>query len=367
LLTSIKTKLKLTKDQEVLMAKHAGIARFTFNWGLRMWSVLYKEGYKPNAYFLKKFFNNHVKPDYPWIQEKGICQKVTQYAFDHLGKAFKNFFEGRAKYPNFKKKGRHDSFTIDASGRPAIVGGTRLKLPAIGWVSTYEGLPHTTTKAFTISSVAGQWYVSLSYEIQPTLTPKSRDYVGVDLGVKALATLSSGIVFVNPKALRKAHKKLGRLQRQLCRKVKGSNRYNRQKLRIAKAHQRVKNIRSDATHKATTYICKNHAVVAIEDLNTSGMMANHKLAGAVADANFFEFRRQLEYKAQRYRSVVVLVDRWHPSTQLCSHCGEKQQMLLCDRIFECNACGMTADRDFNASTNLENYARKAIPSLDVDG
>ncbi len=367
MLTSLKTKLKLTDDQAVLMAKHAGIARFTFNWGLGIWTALCKDGFKPNAFALKKFFNNHLKPVYPWIKEKGICQKVTQYAFEHLGKAFKNFFEGRASYPKFKKKGRHDSFTIDASGRPIAVGGTRLKLPTIGWVSTYEGLPHVKTKAFTIARVAGSWYISFTYEIEPEVTPKSRDFVGVDLGVKELATLSSGVVISNPKALRKACKQLARLQRQLQRKEKGSNRYNRQKLRLAKAHQRVKNIRRDATHKATTYICKNHAVVAIEDLNASGLMANHKLAGAVADANFYEFRRQIEYKAQRYGSSVVLVERWYPSTQLCSSCSEKQPMSLSARVYECSSCGFRADRDFNASVNLENYARQAVPSLDTEG
>ena len=367
MLTSLKTKLKLTDAQAVLMAKHAGIARFTFNWGLGIWIALYSEGLKPNALVLKKFSNNHVKPVYPWIKEKGICQKVTQYAFDHLGTAFLNFFSGRTSYPKFKKKGRHDSFTIDASGRPIPVGGTRLKLPTIGWVSTYEGLPHVTTKAFTISQEAGSWSIGFSYEIEPEVTPKSRDFVGVDLGVKQLAVLSSGVVMANPKALRKAHQQLARMQRQLRRSHPGSKRYHRQKLRLASAHQRVKNIRRDATHKATTYICKNRAVVAIEDLNVSGMMANHKLARAVADANFYEFRRQIEYKARRYGSSVVIVERWYPSTKLCSGCGEQQPMSLSDRVYECSACGLRADRDFNASMNLENSARMAKPRLDTEG
>lgn len=365
--TALKTKLKLTDTQAVLMAKHAGIARFTFNWGLATWRTLYCEGLKPNSLVLKKFFNNHVKPVYPWMKEPGICQKVTQYAFEHLGRAFGSFFSGKTGNPKFKKKGQHDSFTIDSSGRPIPVGGSRLKLPTIGWVSTYEGLPHVTTKKFTISQEAGNWYISFTYEIEPKVTPKSIDFVGVDLGVKQLATLSSGLVIANPQALRKARQKLARLQRQLQRKLHGSQRYQRQKLRLAAAHQRVKNIRLDATHKATTYICKNHAVVAIEDLNVSGMMANHKLAGAVADANFSEFRRQIEYKAQRYGSCVVLVSRWYPSTQLCSNCGQQQPMSLNARVYECSACGFVADRDFNAAVNLAQYARGAKPSLDTEG
>ncbi len=365
--TSIKTRLKLTHQQQILMAKHAGIARYTYNWGLAIWSSLYKDGYKPNAFLLKKFFNNYVKNENPWFKEKGICQKVTEFSFDALGKAFKNFFSGRADYPKFKKKGLNDSFTINAGGKPVNVGGTSLKLPTIGWVKTYEGLPHTTTKTFTISRQAGKWYISFSYEVEPKITPKSRDYVGVDLGIKNLAVLSSGVGFTNPKALKRYSRRLARLQRQLQRKVKGSNRYSRQKQRIALVYQRICNIRRDATHKATTYICKNHAVVAIEDLFASGMMANHKLAGAVADANFYEFRRQIEYKASRYGSTVVLVDRWYPSTQVCSTCGHKQPMNLKVRSFDCGACGFKVDRDFNASVNLEKYARKVKPCLDVDG
>ena len=120
------------------MAKHAGIARFTYNWGLATWQDLYNNGLKPNKYLLKKFFNNHVKPELTWIKEKGICQKITQYAFDNLGESFQRFFKGQSKYPNFKKKGKNDSFTIDNGGKPIPVGGTSIKLPTIGWVKFYE-------------------------------------------------------------------------------------------------------------------------------------------------------------------------------------------------------------------------------------
>lgn len=342
------------------MSKHAGISRFTYNWGLATWNALYNEGYKPNHLMLKKFFNNEVKPVIPWLKEKGICQKITEFAFENLGKAFQRFFDKKASYPRFKRKGRHNSFTINSGGKPMAVGGTSLKLPTIGRVSTYEGLPHTTTKSFTLSQKAGDWYISFSYEIESEITEKQHDYVGVDLGIKTLATITTGVVFVNPKALKQAQSKLNRLQRQLQQKVKGSNRRNRQKLRIAKAHRRVTNIRSDATHKATSFICKNHAVVAIEDLNSSGMMHNHKLAAAVGDANFSEFSRQIEYKATRYGSKVVLVDRWYPSTQLCSNCGFKQPMKLSDRVYSCQECGYTTDRDLNAARNLKKYARMAF-------
>ena len=350
-----------------MMSKHAGISRFTYNWGLATWQALYREGYQPNHLILKKFFNNQVKPSLPWIKEKGICQKITEFAFNNLGKAFKNFFAKRAEYPKFKKKGKNDSFTINASGKPINIGGKRIKLPTIGWVSTYEVLPHTTTTTLTISRIAGDWYISFSYQIESEITQKQYDYVGVDLGIKTLATLSTGVIFINPKALRKAQKKLTRLQRQLSRKVRGSNRYQKQKLRVSKLHRRIRNIRQDATHKATTFICKNHAVVALEDLNTSGMLKNHKLAGAISDANFYEFRRQVEYKVIRYGGTVIKVDRFYPSTKTCSNCGEIQEISLSERVYMCKKCRYTHDRDFNASQNLEKYARLAKPCLDVKG
>ncbi|MCC3451705.1 MAG: transposase, partial [Microcoleus sp. PH2017_39_LGB_O_B] len=181
------------------MSKHAGIARFTYNWGLATWSNLYKDGLKPNKYLLKKFFNNHVKPEFTWIKEAGICQKITQYAFDNLGDSFSLFFSKKAGYPKFKKKGHHDSFTIDAGGKPIPVGGTSIKLPTIGWVKTYEGLPHTTCKSITISRTADSWFIAFAYEQEYEPTVKQHDVVGVDLGVKELATLSTGVVFPNPK------------------------------------------------------------------------------------------------------------------------------------------------------------------------
>jgi putative transposase len=296
-----------------------------------------------------------------------VAQKITEFAFENLGRAFKNFFEKRADYPKFKIKDRHDSFTINASGRPINLGGKRIKLPTIGWVSTYESLPHTTTTKLTISQTAGDWYISCAYEIEAEITKKEHDYVGVDLGIKTLATLSTGVIFVNPKALKRVTKRLTRLQRQLSLKVRGSNRYKKQKLRISKLHRRITNIRRDATHKATTYISKNHAVVALEDLNTHGMMKNHKLAGALSDANFSEFRRQVEYKVIRYGGTVVFVDRFYPSSKTCSNCGEIREISLSERIYVCPQCQHTVDRDFNASQNLEKYARQALPCLDVEG
>lgn len=290
MLLSIKTKLKLSNSQKTIMSKHAGIARFTYNWGDRTWNSLVKDGLKPNKYILKKFFNNHVKPEFDWIKEKGICQKITQYAFDNLGDAFSRFFSKKGGYPNFKKKGLHDSFTIDAGGKPIPVGGRSIKLPTIGWVKTYEGLPHITCKSITISRTADSWFISFAYRVlhekngegskphdssrgqhrsinkpspffrgqigdeqehEPTV--KSHEIVGVDLGVKELATLSTGVVFSNPKHYKTHLEKLRRLSRKFARKTKCSNNRNKAKIRLAKHHAKVANLRKDTLHRGNDW------------------------------------------------------------------------------------------------------------------
>lgn len=358
MLLSIKTKLKINKYQKVLMAKHAGLARFTFNWGLAAWEDFYKAGAKPNKYLLKKFFNNHVKPEYTWIKEKGICQKVTQYAFDNLGDAFDKFFQKTGKYPRFKKKGLNDSFTIDAGGKPLLVGGTSIKLPTIGWVKTYEGLPHTTCTKFTISRIADDWFIAFAYELEHIREPKKYEVVGCDLGVKTLLTLSTGVTFPNPKHYRKESAKLQRLSKKLARKQKGSNNRFKTKMKLAKHHARIANLRKDTLHKVTNYLCKNHAMIVIEDLNVKGMMANHKLAGAVADCGFHEFKRQLTYKSEKFGNQLIISDRWFASSKTCSNCGcKKEKLTLSDRIFECFDCNFFLDRDLNAAINLSRLAK----------
>ncbi|WP_414549790.1 RNA-guided endonuclease InsQ/TnpB family protein [Anabaena sp. CCY 0017] len=357
MLLSIKTKLKLNESQKTIMSKHAGIARFTYNWGLATWQNLYNDGLKPDKYLLKKFFNNHVKPEYTWIKEKGICQKITQYAFDNLGNAFQRFFKGQGKYPRFKIKGINDIFTIDASGTPITVGGKSIKLPTIGWVKTYEGLPHTNCKSITISRTSDSWFIAFTYEHEHELIAKKHSVVGVDLGVKELATLSTGVVFSNPKHYKQNLAQLKRLSKIHSRKEKGSNNRHKSKIKLAKHHAKVTNSRKDTLHKITTYLCKNHAKIVVENLNVSGMISNHKLAQAIADCGFYEFKRQLEYKAQKFGCEIIVADRWYPSSKTCSHCGYKQEMPLKERVFQCGNCGYSIDRDLNASINLSRLAK----------
>jgi len=364
MLLGFTTKLKLNNQQRSAMAQHAGYRRWLWNRALSWWSIAYQEGLQPTANKLKKFYTNHIKPSYPW--QSHLSSKVYQYCFQDLDTAFQNFFKG-GDYPRFKKRGVNDSFTIDNSGKSISLKGVRAKLPFIGWVSTYEPLPECQVKKITISYRAGDWYISLAYEQSRTVPPKVKTTVGVDLGIKSLATLSSGEVFANLQVYRWQERKLKRLQRSLSRKKKGSANRLKARLKVARAHRRVADIRKAYLHKLTSYLAKNFETVVIEDLNVSGMLANHKLAKAIADLGLYEFRRQLEYKCKIYNTKLVVADRWFPSSKMCSHCGYvKGLLLLEERVFKCDDCGCSIDRDLNAAMNLRNWGRLAPGSLPRD-
>ncbi|MEH1870678.1 RNA-guided endonuclease InsQ/TnpB family protein [Nostoc sp.] len=212
-----------------------------------------------------------------------------------------------------------------------------------------------------MSRTADRWYISFRIEIEPTNAQKVVDVVGVDLGVKSLATLSTGEVFEGAKSYRKLEAKLSRIQWLSRHKRLGSANWKKVQAKVARLHQRIANIRAYSLHKLTTYLAKNHGVVVIEDLNVSGMMANRKLSKAIADMGFYEFRRQLGYKTKLYGSELVIVDRWYPSSKTCSNCGVKKESLsLKERVFNCEHCNFECDRDLNASINLKNAASHAV-------
>lgn len=210
-------------------------------------------------------------------------------------------------------------------------------------------------KSVTISRQADRWFISFRFE-HPDATQQyfSHKVVGVDLGVKSLATLSSGKTFEGAKSYKVYEKKLAQVQWLHRHKQIGSANWKKAQIQIARLHRKIANIRKDTLHKLTTYLAKNHSRIGIEDLNVSGMLANHKLAKVIADMSFFEFRRQLTYKCQLYGSELVVVDRWFPSSKTCSNCGTiKETLSLSERVFYCGNCGFEIDRDLNASINLE--------------
>lgn len=368
---SFKTELDLNNKQKTLCARHAGTARHAWNWGLTLCKQLLLHNKDnptdkikfPTAIDLHKLLVASVKVDNPWYYESSKCS--PQEALRNLIKAFKRQFQIKGSgFPKFKKKNIRDSFYLEGRIKTS---GDRIKLPIFGWIKCHEQLPIDTPKNVTISKRAGRWFIAFKLNATPTNNQLLGNPVGVDLGVNALATCSNGFVATNPKAYRQAKRKLAKLQKQLCRRTTGSLNRAKTKLKLAKCHYQISRIRSDALHKLTTYLAKNHSEIWVEDLHISGMLKNHKLAAAISDCGFYEFKRQLEYKTAWYGSKLCLVDRWFPSSQLCSSCGTKQSMPLSQRQYDCPSCNLSLDRDLNASINLLNYARIAQSCKPSDG
>ena len=292
-----------------------------------------------------------------------VTKNAPQQVIKNLGTAFKNVFAGTGKCPQFKEKGQHDSSRGDNGSdkqhaNAVEVNGKRGKLPVIGWVKMREALRFDgNIKSAVVSRTADRWFVSLTVEMEH-VTPirENQAVVGVDLGIKALATLSDDTPPIeSPKALKGNSKKLKRLSGSLSRKVKGSA--NRLKAKIARLHARISTIRNDALHKLTTDLVKRFDIIGVEDLNVRGMMANRCLARAVADVGMSEFGRQLPYKADLHGARIVVADRWFPSSKTCADCGHIHAGLtLSDREGWCEACGVVHDQDRNAAINLRDFA-----------
>ncbi len=258
-----------------------------------------------------------VQSQNPWYYEVSKC--APQQALRDLDRAFKNFLTiPKRGFPKFKKKGKKDGFYLEGSIK--ILKGNYIQLPRIGIVKTYEILPSYRVKNVRISKRAGNWYISFKYDLElaPLPHPKSRAVIGVDVGINALATCSDGTKFANVKAYKQAKKRLTGYQRRVNKKEPGSKNRAKAVKRLAKAHKKVADIRADALHKLTTWLANNHSTIVIEDLNVSGMLKNHKLASAIADCGFYEFKRQLTYKCECYGSKLVIADRFYPSSQICS-------------------------------------------------
>src|SRR5262252_2574355 len=338
---------------------------------LAEWNRQYKAGERPSEAALRRQLNSLKDDAFPWMRE--VTKNAPQQAIKNLGTAFKNYFadlkkpkrQRRFRHPQFKKKGKHDSFRADNGAdkdhpNAVEVDDKRVKLPVIGWVKMRESLRFVgKIKSAVVSRTADRWFVSLTVAIEHT--PPNREnqaVVGVDLGIKALATLSDDTPAVeNPKALRGNLKKLKRLSRSLSRKVKGSANRRKAKSKLARLHARIANIRNDVMHKLTTDLVRRFDVIGVEDLNVRGMMANGRLARAVADVGMFEFGRQLAYKAAMTGARVVRADRWFASSKTCSACGHVHTGLtLSDREWSCVECGVIHDRDRNAAINLMNFA-----------
>jgi putative transposase len=369
----------------------------------------------PNALALKKQFNEIREQEYPWTYQVTKC--VVEGAFDDLAKAYANFFAGRASYPNYKKKGKaHDSFYL--SNDKFVVGSHWISIPGLGrflldqrqtkkgrgkflrtlgTVNLAEKLRFVAKEhasvptkkrnqrkeilcefvkilGATVSCEAGHWYVSIQVEINKPRPATPTAVVGVDVGVKQAAVVSDGRVLENQKPLARHLKKLGKLQRRLSKKqcmkdpqtkrTMFSKNYEKQRLKVARKHQQIANIRRDVQHKFTTELARTCGVIGIEDLGILGMMQNRKLARSVADAAMGQLLQFLKTKVESSGGDLFIASRWFPSSKRCSCCGQvKKRMPLKHRTYECLLCGLVLDRDLNAALNLAWFATEQLRHL----
>ena len=358
------------------MLSHAGAARFAFNAGLAHVKAGIEAGEKLDwsYYALVRWWNANkdalaVDADgAPWWRENS--KEAANTGLDALAKGLSNWAKSRkgarkgrkVGFPKFKSKDRATPRFAYTTGAFGLIEGDpkALRLPKIGRVHCMEDVAERVGDArvlrMTVSKRAGRWYAALTVERddKPVTKPPKGGAVGIDLGIKTLATLSDGTVIENPRCLAASERRLKKAQKALSRKAMGSKRRANARAKVARIHARVANQRLDAMHKLTTWLASTFSHISVEDLNAAGMARNHRLAKAVSDASFGEFRRQLEYKTAKTGARLHVIDRWYPSSKTCSKCGRvKAKLSLSERVFHCDACGLSIDRDLNAAVNIK--------------
>lgn len=375
MLKSFKTEIDPTKEQMVQIHKTIGTCRYLYNFYIARNKELYEAG-EPflNARKFSVWLNNEYIPGSPqvaWIKE--ASSKSVKKALENAYTAFSNFFQGKTGFPKFKKKSRSDVKMYFVKNNPTdcLCERHRIKIPTLGWVRLKEKgyIPTTkdgyTIKSGTVSKTAGRYYVSVLIELPDTKIVNNSNFgIGIDLGVKDFAVVSSGTTYANinkTARVRRLEKQLRHAQRCLSRKYENlkkggsTQRKNiqKQKARVQKLYHELDNIRTDHVNKIVNEVVKTKpSHITIEDLNVKGMMRNKHLSKAVASQKFYEFRIKLKNKCVWNGIELRLVDRFYPSSKLCHCCGAiKKDLKLSDRIYQC-ACGYTEDRDFNASLNL---------------
>lgn len=358
MILSHKVRLRPTERQRKLFVRLAGTARFVWNWALAEWNEQYEMGGKPKADELRRYFNSIYAEKWPWMS--AMTRDARAQPFAYLKVAFQKFFDGNAEHPKFKKKNRSkDSFYV--ANDMMSVDGMRVRLPKIGFVRMAQSLRFDgKIQRAVVSRTADRWFISITVELPDAIKARNADgIVGVDLGLKAAATFSTGESIPPPRPLGRIARRLKIISRRHVRAVPGSNNKKKITKRLARLHAKVANVRRDFWHKLTTKLVRENQAIGIEDLCVKGM-AKTRLSKSIADVSIGMFKPMLEYKAKMYATRVVVADRFFPSSKLCSACGAvRDRLSLSERSWACG-CGAQHDRDLNAATNLANLALRAV-------
>ena len=342
------------REQEELLSKHFGCSRFVYNYFLNERKEQYQKDNKSDNYYKQAKTLTELKKqdDYNWLKE--VNSQTIQFSLRSLDTAYVNFFRGTSQFPKFKSRKHKNTFTIPQFGRledsriyiPKFKDGIKVKLDN-------RKVKGKIGKMSISKTPTGNYYVSILTEQTIEQLPKTNKQVGIDLGLKDFVITSDGIKFKNNKYTNKYSRKLKKAQQHLSRKQKGSNGFEKQKLKVAKIHEKIASSRLDTLHKVSYQLVREYDFIGIEDLNVKGMIKNHKLSKHIVDASWGTFVNLLNYKCGWYGKELVKVNRFYPSSKTCSSCGWiNQNLKLSDRKWSCKSCDEIHDRDINASKNI---------------